>query len=41
MIPESVVASDIFISLHVFKLWGDSPLLLSLENLIGLYGARY
>ena len=41
MLPKAVVESDIFISLPVFKLWGGSPLSLSLKNLIGLYGARY
>jgi len=41
MVPRAVVESDILISLPVFKLWGGSPLSLSLKNLIGLYGARY
>ena len=41
MLPKAVVESDIFISLPVFKLWGGSPLSLSLKNLIGLYGGRY
>jgi hypothetical protein len=41
MLPRAVVESDVFISLPVFKLWGGSPLSLSLKNLIGLYGARY
>ncbi len=41
MLPKAVVESDILISLPVFKLWGGSPLSLSLKNLIGLYGARY
>ena len=41
MLPKAVVESDVFISLPVFKLWGGSPLSLSLKNLIGLYGARY
>jgi len=41
MLPKAVIESDILISLPVFKLWGGSPLSLSLKNLIGLYGARY
>ncbi|MGM0401145.1 MAG: DUF362 domain-containing protein [Chloroflexota bacterium] len=41
MLPRAVVESDVFISLPVFKLWGSSPLSLSLKNLIGLYGGRY
>lgn len=41
MVPRAVAESDVFISLPVFKLWGSSPLSLSLKNLIGLYGARY
>jgi uncharacterized protein (DUF362 family) len=41
MLPRAVVESDVFISLPVFKLWGGTPLSLSLKNLIGLYGARY
>jgi uncharacterized protein (DUF362 family) len=41
MLPRAIVESDVFISLPVFKLWGGSPLSLSLKNLIGLYGARY
>ena len=41
MVPRAVAECDVFISLPVFKLWGSSPLSLSLKNLIGLYGARY
>ena len=41
MVPRAVAESDVLISLPVFKLWGGSPLSLSLKNLIGLYGARY
>jgi uncharacterized protein (DUF362 family) len=41
MVPRAVAECDVFISLPVFKLWGGSPLSLSLKNLIGLYGARY
>ena len=41
MLPKAVVESDVLISLPVFKLWGGSPLSLSLKNLIGLYGARF
>jgi uncharacterized protein (DUF362 family) len=41
MVPRAVVESDVLISLPVFKLWGGSPLSLSLKNLIGLYGARH
>lgn len=41
MLPRAVVESDVFISLPVFKLWGSSPLSLSLKNLIGLYSGRY
>ncbi len=41
MLPRAVVESDVLVSLPVFKLWGGSPLSLSLKNLIGLYGARY
>ena len=41
MLPKAVVECDVFISLPVYKLWGGSPLSLSLKNLIGLYGARY
>ncbi len=41
VLPKAVVESDVFISLPVFKLWGSSPLSLSLKNLIGLYGGRY
>ena len=41
MLPKTVIESDILISLPVFKLWGGSPLSLSLKNLIGIYGARY
>ena len=41
MVPRAVVESDILISLPVFKLWGGSPLSLSLKNLFGLYGARH
>lgn len=41
MVPKAVVESDIFISIPIFKLWGDNPLSLSLKNLIGLYGGRY
>ena len=41
MIPRAIVESDILISLPVFKLWGGTPVSLSLKNLIGLYGARH
>ena len=41
MVPRAVAESDVLISLPVFKLWGDSPLSLSLKNLIGVYGGRY
>lgn len=41
VLPKAVVDADVFISLPVFKVWGESPLSLSLKNLIGLYGARY
>jgi uncharacterized protein (DUF362 family) len=41
MVPRAVAQCDVLISLPVFKLWGGSPLSLSLKNLIGLYGARY
>lgn len=41
MVPRAVAECDVLISLPVFKLWGDSPLSLSLKNLIGVYGARY
>jgi len=41
MLPKAVVESDVFISLPIFKLWGGTPLSLSLKNLFGLYGARY
>ncbi len=41
LLPRAVVESDVFVSLPVFKLWGNSPLSLSLKNLIGLYGGRY
>ena len=41
MIPRAVVEADRLISLPVFKLWGASPMTLSLKNLFGLYGARY
>lgn len=41
MVPRTVVESDVLISLPVFKLWGASPMSLSLKNLFGLYGARY
>ena len=41
MVPQAVAESDVLISLPVLKLWGGSPLSLSLKNLIGLYGGRY
>ncbi|MFH1086644.1 MAG: DUF362 domain-containing protein, partial [Chloroflexota bacterium] len=41
MVPRAVVESDILVSLPVWKLWGGSPLSLSLKNLFGLYGGRY
>ena len=41
MLPRAVVDCDVFVSLPVFKLWGESPLSLCLKNLIGLYGGRY
>lgn len=41
MVPKSVVESDVLISLPIFKLWGSSPMSLSLKNLFGLYGALY
>jgi len=41
MVPRAVAECDVLISLPVFKIWGGSPLSLSLKNLIGVYGARY
>lgn len=41
MLPKVVAESDVVISVPIFKLWGGSPLSLSLKNLFGLYGARY
>ena len=41
MVPRSVAESDVLVSIPILKLWGGSPMSLSLKNLFGLYGARY
>ena len=41
LVPKLVTECDALVSVPTFKLWGDSPMSLSLKNMFGLYGGSY
>ena len=41
LLPKVVADADVLVSVPTYKLWGNSPLSLSLKNLFGLYPGRY
>jgi len=41
MVPRAMAEADLRVSVPIYKLWGGSPLSLSLKNYFGCYGGRY